>query len=195
MSILLRNKLLEEIETKVEASLAPDVRDDYEKVVVAGMKYGLEGGAKGVLASLKQSRDPIRDCALGAVNTVKLLAMQSQGTMPEKAMIAASLTLMMMALDFADRAGIAVIGPEEVNKATKMWANYMFAAQGVTPEKLRKAAQQAYGVTQNSGQLEAVKLRAGLVKDPRASTPTEMPDEPPPPRNRRERRAAAAGRR
>jgi hypothetical protein len=193
MSTELRNRLLEQIATKVEESLTPENRADYDKIVVAGMRYGLEGGPNSVMAQVRTSQDPVKDCALGAVNTVKFLAMQSQGTMPERAMIPASLTLMLLALDFVDRAGIATVGQEEVVRATKLWGNYMFAAQGVTPEKLRRAASQVYGVTQDKGQLEAVKLRAGLVKDPRASTPTELPEEPPP-RNRAERRRAAARR-
>ena len=70
MPILLNNKILQSAEQQVEAGLTPENRADYLKIVVAGMRVGTHDGGKAVNNRLRTSNDPVRDCALGAINTV-----------------------------------------------------------------------------------------------------------------------------
>lgn len=194
MSILLNNKLLQAAEAKIEAGLTPENRTDYLKIVVAGQRYALHGGLQGLLASLKGRPDPIRDCARGAVNIVGYLRMMSQGTMPVRAMVPAAMALMLQALDFADKARIVAVGRDELVRATRLFINDMTKAMGLTPDKLNQMAKLTQGVMEDPTKMEQVKLRAGLVRDPRAPQPT-LPELPFPQRpNRRARRAAARGR-
>lgn len=193
MSILLNNKLLQATEARLEAGLTPEVREDYLKIVVAGQKYALHGGLQGLLASLKGRPDPIADCARGAVNIVSYLRMMAQGTMPPKAMVPAAMTLMLQALDFADKAGIVAVGQEELVRATRLFVNDITKAMGLSAEKLNQMAQMTRGVMDDPTKMMQVKLRAGLVRDPRTPEPT-LPELPFPQRpNRRARRAAARG--
>lgn len=76
MSILKSNKVLAAAEAKVEAGLLPQTRASYDKIVIAGMRAGLSGGVESILAGLGQSRDPVYDCARGAVNLVVMLHRQ-----------------------------------------------------------------------------------------------------------------------
>lgn len=194
MSILINNKLLQAAEAKLEGSLTPENRTDYLKILVAAQRYVLHGGKDGLLASLKGQQDPIRDCARGAVNIVSRLHTLSQGTMPIRAMVPAGLVLMIQALDFVDRAKIQRIGKEELARATRLYINDITTALGVTPQMLQKMATMTQGVINDPAKMQEVKLRAGLIKDPRAGTPTLPEETMAPPMNRRARRAAARGR-
>lgn len=175
MAILLNNKILQSAEAALESNLMPEVKEDYMKIVVAGMRAALHGGTEGLLADrLRRSKDPLGDIAKGAVNLVMALSHQSKGVMPMKAMGPASMTLMLQALDFADKAGVIKVGAAELVKATHIWANRLMTALHITPAMLNKAAGMAHGVMNDPTQVEAIKRRAGLVKDPRASTPTAL---------------------
>lgn len=175
MSILLSNKLLEAAEQKIESSLTPENRADYMKIVVAGLKTGLANGPRGILASLKQSKNPINDSAIGAINLVLLMRKHSMGTMPLKAMIPAAMTLMLQALDFADKAGIVKIGTDELVQATHIFANALFPRLGIKPQMLHAAIQRVHAISQDPAKMELVNRKLGAVKDPRASEPTPMP--------------------
>lgn len=176
MSLLLQNRILKAAEQKVESGLTPDNRADYLKIVVAGMKIALDGGPNSMLASLKQSKTPIQDCVTGAVNLCLLMRKQSRGTMPLKAMVPAGMTLLIQALDFADRAGVVKVGNPELVQAAKLYTNQIFKSAGITAQMLHTAAGKIHAITQDPSAMEKINRAAGIVKDPNASTPTEVPE-------------------
>lgn len=177
MSILLNNKILMAAEQQIEAGMTPEAKAQYEKVVLAGMKIGLDGGPNGQLANLlRRSENPIKDCAEGTVNLVMVLKRGAKGVMPEKAMIPGAFTLMLEALDVAERAKIVKVGKEELVQATKIFGDYLFKVLRITPDMLNKAAGAVDGVINDRDKMEIVKRRAGVVRDPRASVPTAMPE-------------------
>lgn len=163
------NKILQAAEANVEKQLVPEIKDDYLKIVVAGSKVAMQGGPDGMLAKLKQSADPVKSCAEGAVNLVMTMRGQSRGQMPVKALIPAATTLMLHALDFAGRTGIIKVDAALLDKATHIFTNRMFAALGITSEMLRKMGKRTHTVMQDPEQMETINRRAGTVKDPRAS--------------------------
>ena len=172
MSILKDNKILSAAEKKIEDNLLPDVRADYMKIVVSGMKVGLKDGESGILASIKNSKDPINDCAVGAVNLVLMLRKASRGTMPEKAMVPASMTLMLKALEFANKAGLIKVGADELNKATRIWANHILKTSGVTPQILTKIGSKVQSVVNDPIAMNEIALRAGTAKYTKGSAPS-----------------------
>lgn len=194
MSILLNNKILKATEAQIEANLTPDTRRDYLKIVIAGQRYVMHNGRNGLLASLKDRPDPIRDCVRGAVNIVSFLRRLSRGTMPVQAMVPAAMSLMLQGLDFVDKAGIVAIGRDELVRATRLFIDDICKAAGVTPEKLRQISQATTAVMNDPGRMEMLKRHVGAVRAPNASMPVDIPNDMPPP-NRRARRAAARGRR
>lgn len=178
MAILLNNKLLQAAEQRVEAGLTPENRADYMKIVVAGLRVALDQGPNGIMASLKKSRDPVNDSAVGAVNLVMLMSKQSRGTMPIKALVPAAMAIMLQALDFCEKARITKITPKKLDRATLIYRNHIFSAFRITPEVLKKAAVHAHGVMQDPTKMDIIARRVGVVKDPRASQPTSLPMAP-----------------
>lgn len=174
MKILKDNEILASAEKKIESELLPDVRENYLKIVVAGMKAGVHGGLSSILASLEDSEDPVKDCAVGSVNLVLLLRRQSRGTMPVNALVPAAMTLMIRSLDFAHESGIVEVGREELVSATKTFTNQLFRSFNMNTSMLNSMAGKVTGVLGDPAKLERVNRKAGVVKDPRASTPTDM---------------------
>lgn len=168
----LSNPLLQRVEEKIESGLTPETRANYLKITVAGMHAALDKGPDGILASLKLSKDPISDAARGAVSLVLILRKQAKGIMPEKAMVYASMSLMLKALDFADRAGIVKIGQPELVRATHIWTDTIFASGGITKQGLANAAEKVHAITQNPEAMAKINMKAGIVAHPGAVPPS-----------------------
>ncbi len=175
MSILLNNRLLQAAEQKVESGLTPDNQKDYMKIVVAGLRVVLAKGPDGIMASLKKSRDPVHDAAVGAVNIVLLMSKQSRGTMPPKALVPAAMTLMLQALDFVEKAKITKVTAKKLDRATFIFRNQMLGAFHVTPDSLRDAGVKVHAIMQDPTKMDIIARRTGVVKDPRASVPNNLP--------------------
>lgn len=173
-NILLSNNILIATEKKIEGGLTPENRADYQKIVVAGMHAGMAGGKDSILASLKNSHDPVTDCAKGAINLCLLLKRQSRGTMPLKAMVPAAYTLMLHALDFAGKMGLVKIDNSIVVQATHYFTNHIFQVLKITPKMLSTAAHNLHGIVSDPAKMELINRKAGTVKDPRASEPTPV---------------------
>lgn len=153
----IQNPLLRQAEAAVEASVGTGKsREDYLKVVVAGMRAGLANGPQSMMGNLRGRSDPVHDCAIGAVNLVLYLRRIAKGTMPPAAMISAATTLMYEALDFTDQAGIAKIGKEELVRAVHIFTNSICKAFGITPDMLNRAAGLVHGVTQDPAKLAQI---------------------------------------
>lgn len=172
MSLLLSNNILKAAEKKLESQLTPENHADYLKIVVGGLKLGLQNGPTGILASIQKSKDPINDCAIGAINLCGLMRKQSRGTMPVKAMVPAAMTLMLHALDYVDKSGIAKVGQNELVQATHTFTNHIFKMLNITPNMIHTAAGKIHQIVQNPQNVELMKRKAGLVKAPNASEPT-----------------------
>lgn len=143
-------------------------KQNFDKIVLAGMHIALEGGPNGIMASLKDSRDPVRDCALGAVNLVMMMRKRASGTMPDKVVPAAAMALMLHALDFADRAGIAKIGNPELVRASHLFTDRLFQAYGITKQMLARGAGHVSRVMQDPEAMQKVRYKAGA--DPMPGT-------------------------
>ena len=167
--------ILEAAEKKVEEQLLPEIHESYLKIVVAGMHAGLDGGPNSIMAKLKTSKDPIADCAKGAIGIVIILKHQSKGIMPVKAMVPAASTLMFKALSFADTAGIVKVGNEELARATHIFAETFLHKLGVTPKMLSNAMSNVHRISQDPVAMELMKRKTGFVKHPDASEPTPLP--------------------
>lgn len=167
--------LIAAAEQKVESQLTPETRESYLKIVVAGMKAGLENGPNSILAGLSKSKDPVADCAKGAIGLVLILKHQAKGIMPVKAMIPAAMTLMLKALSFADRTGIVKVGNDELVRATHIYGDLLLRKFGVTPPMMQHAMVKVHGITQDPVAMEQIKRSAGFVRHPDAHEPTPLP--------------------
>lgn len=167
----LSNSLLQQTEDKIEDGLTPENRANYMKIVVAGMHAALAGGPNSILASLKQSQDPISDAAKGAISLVLVLRKQAHGVMPPKAIPPAATTLMLKALDFIDRSGIAKVGQPELVRATHILTDTIFARFGITNHGLQNAAEKIHAITQDPEAMHQISMKAGGTAHPGAAPP------------------------
>ena len=175
MGIIQQNDILTAAENKVESQLTPENKANYERIVVAGMKAALQGGPKGILASLRNSKDPVNDAAKGAVGLCVILYKESRGTMPLKAMVPAGLTLMLNALRFAQQLGILKVTQAMVVQATHTYVNTLFQVLHITPQMMQTAAQRVHALTQDPASMAKINMAAGFTKSPNAPAPTPLP--------------------
>lgn len=175
----LSNPVLQRAEQQLETNLSPDNRDNYMRIVVAGMHIALDKGADGFMGRLRNSQDPIGDCARGAVALVLVMRKEARGVMPMKAMIPAGMTLLFHGLDFIDRAKIAKVGEAQLDKAASIFTNTMFAKLKITPAMLQHAAGRVHAITQDPEAMAKINLKAGITRHPMAATPTPLPGGPP----------------
>lgn len=171
----LNDPILQQCEEKIESGLTPENKQDYDKIVTAGMHVALNGGPNSILASLQKSKDPVADAARGAIGLVLILRKEAKGIMPMKAAVPAAMSLMLKALDFLDRSKIAAVGTPELVRATHIIADEIFAKFGITKQGLANAATKVHNLTQDPASMQAINLKAGLVKHPMAVTPTPLP--------------------
>lgn len=176
----LSNPLLQQAEDKVESGMDPETTQNYYKIVTAGMAAALDKGPESILASLRKSPDPISDAAKGAVALVLVLRKEAKGVMPVKALVPAAMTLMLKALDFADRSGIARVGQPELVRATHIFTDQIFARFGISKQGLQNAATKVHGWMSDPASLQAIQMKAGILRHPMAPTPTPLPPSGPP---------------
>lgn len=177
----MKQQVLADVEAKVEHNLLPENKQDYLKVVVTGLRTGMSGGPNSIIAKLKQSKNPVQDCAVGAINLALLMRVHSRMTMPVKAMVPAAMTLMLHALDVADRLGLVKVDANVVNTATHIFTEYLLRSQGITPQMINHAAGVVHGITQDPSKMDMLARRTGVVRHPMASEPTELPPAAPTP--------------
>ncbi len=95
--------------------------------------------------------------------------------MPLKALVPAAMTLMLKALDFADRSGIAKIGQTELVRATHIFTDTIFARFGITKQGLANAGQKVQALTQDPQAMAAMSMKAGITRHPNAQPVGNVP--------------------
>lgn len=161
-----KSPLLAQVEAKLESHLTPTNRQDYMKIVVAGMKTVTSGGPQGLLRKLTASPNPLQTAVNGPINLIGYMGRSAKGKMPAKAMVPAAMTLMLHALDFLDRTGKLQVTEGVVDQATKMFADGIMKAFNISQAQLQLVAQKAHGVTQDPGQLQQAQQHAAKFKAP-----------------------------
>lgn len=175
MSLLLENKLLRATEDKIESSLTPQNKQNYLKIVVSGLKVAMQNGPKSYMAQLHESKDPVSDCAQGAVAIVLILRKESRNTMPVQAMVPAAMTLMLHGLDFCDQSGLVKVDKNVIAKASHIFTNAIFKGLHISPQMINHAHGVLNQVTQQPGMMAKIRMKAGTAKMPTDAVPTPVP--------------------
>jgi hypothetical protein len=160
----LHNVLLQNVENKIEGDLLPKTKANYLKIVAAGMKAALQGDENSIIYKLKDSQDPVRDCALGAVHLALILRRQSRGTMPLQSMIPAAATLMLKALDFASSSKLATIDTNAVVRASHIFTNEIFKSFQISPKMIQHAGAKVHALTQDPVAMKKMRIASGFEK-------------------------------
>lgn len=178
MSKGLDDDLLKATEEHIESRLTPEVKTYFQRIVLAGMKYAIHGGPNGVMRNLKSAPDPLKAIAVGAVNLAFML-LKSENPHPSPTMLVAtthaSYALMLQGMGVAAKMGLIEITGGDggtIDKATKMATDQIMANMHVTPDKMNAAAAKVHGVMKDPAQMQMIRLKTGIDRDPRAPTPT-----------------------
>lgn len=154
--ILAQNTLVKQVEQQIEQRLKAGVRESYMKIVIAGMKYALNKGDQSLFAQLHGSKNVMEDCVKGAIGIVGVLRRASKGAMPADAMIPAAMTLMLEALDYAERAGMLKVDAAMIDEATQQFLNTLLPLLGLTPQKIAQMTAQVHGVMQDPDKMAKI---------------------------------------
>ena len=171
------NDLLKATEEGIAARLVPEVRRDYQRIVLAGVKAAMNNGGA-LLRNLPQSKDPVRDCAIGGVNLTFLMLKEAKGNVPPKAYVPAAYTLVMEALDMAAKMKLIEVTPELIAEATKIATDHIFRLTHLSPQKLNHIAGRVNAITKDPAAMEKIELAIGSKRDPRAAMDTPGLQEP-----------------
>lgn len=178
----IENDLLKATEQRIEAGLNPQAKLDTQRIVLAGMKVAIGGGVNGILRNLKSAPDPVKACAVGAVNLAFMLIKSDQTPPTDRVLAAtvhASYLLMLQALDVAAKMGLVEITEGDggtIDKATRMATNQIAMNMHLTPDKLNTAATKVHGVMKDPKKMQDIRLKIGVDRDPRAPEPTPLPE-------------------
>ncbi len=165
---------------RVEATILPKHRDAYNRVVDSGLAYAKEQGPKGFRALLAQE-DIVGACGKAGANMVAMLYKISTGSkIPNEVIAPAAMIFTLEALDLMAKAGKLDPTKEDIARATRVMTDHLMVIIGWGPKSFAEASNQVNDILRDPVRMEALNRRAGVVKDPRASTLTEVPDEPTP---------------
>lgn len=154
--LITQNSIIRQTEAEIEKRLPPEARENYTKIVAAGMKYAMAKGANGLMAALRDSKDPITDIVQGAIGIVGVLRRSAKGVMPVPAMVAAGMALVLQGLEFAERMGLLKVTKTEIDQATQMYVEEIMGRLGITPEKIGSLASQVQGIANDPQKMAAI---------------------------------------
>ena len=137
------NPALQKYEAGIEENIKPEDKEAYDRIVTAGMKViASDEFSQQMLDTLSVKGEELPDkIADGVARLISLLHVSAKGKMPVGPTIAAAYTLMVKAMDFAERA----IGTEITNDIIADTAiktiSVVAPLLGISKEKLQAAMQ------------------------------------------------------
>jgi hypothetical protein len=137
------NPALQKYEAGIEENIKPEDRDAYDRIVTAGLKViASDEFHQQMLDTLSVKGEELPDkIADGVGRLISLLHVSSQGKMPIGVTIAASYTLMVKAMDFAERAIGTKITNDIIADTALKTISVIAPLLGISQEKLRAAMQ------------------------------------------------------
>ena len=126
---------LQQIEQMVEQKVPPAKKDQFNRLVLAGMKVMFDKKShKLVLQEIKD--DPIQGAGEGVAKLMGLLSKQAKGKFPFELMMPAGMWLLCEALTFVERTGRQV-SDQDIAIATQALMNGLMNILGLDDQKLQ----------------------------------------------------------
>lgn len=159
------NPLLQKTEDKIEATVKPEMRDIYTKIVTRAIQFTTSDKAQEMLfGELAKSKDPVSDVALGSVGIMIILYQKSKGTMPIEIMPAAGMTLVLQGLAFVEPLTGQKVQPQDVDRALELFMANLLPKIGITPEMIQTAQKNAVQASQNKQLMSQYQAASGGAK-------------------------------
>lgn len=133
---------LQKIQDGVEAKLPPELKQPYLQVVVAGMRVMFDPATHGLMVErLNQGEDISKSIAFGIAALIGQIYIQSGKKMSIPAAMAASITLMCQALDFAEKSKGLQITPELAATCAQATTRAAMAKFGIGQQQIDQAVE------------------------------------------------------
>lgn len=134
------NPSLQKYEAGIEENIKPEDKEAYDRIVTAGLKViTSDEFHQNMVDSLSGEGSLPDKIANGVARLISLLHVSAKGTMPIGPTIAAAYTLMVKAMDFAERALGEEITDDVIAETALKTISVVGPLLGVTKEKLQAA--------------------------------------------------------
>ena len=126
---------LESVRDKIK--MPPQLQEAYERVVLAGMKVMFSKETnKLLLDELDGEGDTAEKLGRGIAGLMLMLFKESNQTMPPAVIIPAGMELMMQAVDFVRRAGLAEVTNKDIGDAMEIFIGTVISQFGGNTQKM-----------------------------------------------------------
>lgn len=123
--------------------MPPELQDAYDRVVLAGMKMMFDKQSHGaMLRSLQGQGTMAEKLGKGIAGLMLIMVKESNSTMPPSVIIPAGIALMMQAVDFMKKTGLAEPTNQEVGDGMEIMITTLMEKFGASPDKLQAALSQ-----------------------------------------------------
>lgn len=124
----------------LEKHVPPQFRSAVERLVLAGKKvmFG-EQTHDMAMKEVQNAEDPATGAAMGVAALMSQLTGRAKGPVPQPAIVAAAMILLMEALQFLGEAGQVEVTPDLVSEATQELTGVLMQKLQMTPEKIAQA--------------------------------------------------------
>ena len=131
---------LQKYEAGIEENVKPEDKEAYDRIVTAGLKVITSDEFHQNMVESLSAEGPLADkVANGVARLISLLHVSAKGTMPVGPTIAAAYTLMVKAMDFAERALGEEITDDIIADTALKTISVVGPLLGITKEKLQAA--------------------------------------------------------
>lgn len=132
------NKALNDVVQAITAKVPPDMRDAFDRLVLAGTRLMYADETEGMLRKQMDDGTPPQAAGRGAAKLLGILMTKLKGTPPKKVMPYVGIVLTCEALDFMEKAGRVKVTPEIVAQAVKEFGPTFLQLLGVSSAKLQQ---------------------------------------------------------
>lgn len=139
------NPQLKQAEQALAAKIPPQLRQQFAKVVAAGLQILYSPQLRGQLAQKLETGNPVKDAADGAVRLTAELFKQSNGTLPKPLVVPAVMIFAFEYLDLAEQAGKLKVDTKVIAETARLASENVLRLAGLTDDKLRQVSRTAAG--------------------------------------------------
>lgn len=126
-----------EIRGQLKSNVPPQMREAYDKVVSAGMKFMFDEKTHKFMQQEIDGPGPVDDkLATGILGLMKMLITQSKGAFPHQLIIPAGIELMLHAADYVAQTGKGEVTPDVMGSAIHKFVIQIFGEAGVPEGQL-----------------------------------------------------------
>lgn len=125
-----------EIRAQLRNNIPPDMREGYDKLVTAGMKFMFDPKThKYLLEAMQGEGEPAQKLGNGVAELLGFLLSQAKGAIPQHLLIPVGIELVLHAAEFAQQTGALKLDANTLGDAIQVMVFALFKKAGYGEEK------------------------------------------------------------